>query len=283
MFLDPRLPPGLTLGLEMKLSALGATFVDACSKEAVCFSTPAALGDDSPGPLVVLFDGNLRAEHARALDRKPPALLLACRDGDQSLAPWETELLFAFLAQDSLVPSGSTSVEFHLRQPADMDAAATAAAQFVQASGGGSYVAGAAADVIYELAANALFDAPADMNGVARYAHRRGEALTMEPADAARARIVVDGEVLYIQTADKFGRLTPAPLAAAVRQIGGKVKVNTEGGGAGLGLIRVIDQSDLVAIRVARGRRCEVTCVLTMQNVRRRSARPKSVLFFSNT
>ena len=278
--LDERLEPGFAKRLEAKLAGLGVEPGRGPSGS-LTVSTYAALQDAAIEHLAILFDGKLGQEHSQALRRTPPALLLACRAPDGALAEWELGALAAFVTGDSLVPATGLSREFPLRQMPDIENAAAQTETFVRAAGGGSYPAAAAADVMHELAANALLDAPTNPDGSKRYAHRRHEAPTIAPEDAARARIVVSGEHIYLQAADRFGGLGPEPVAAALSQQGGRVHLNPDGGGAGLGILRMVDQSDLTVFRVARGRRCEVTCVVSAENVRRRSARPKSIWFLA--
>jgi hypothetical protein len=61
--------------------------------------------------------------------------------------------------------------------------------------------------------------------------------------------------------------------------LGTKARVDASGGGAGLGLRRVIEWSDLWSIRVSPGVSSEVLCVIDLTEARARSARPKSLFF----
>ncbi|NVJ03376.1 hypothetical protein HV824_35505, partial [Myxococcus sp. AM009] len=76
-----------------------------------------------------------------------------------------------------------------------------------------------------------------------------------------------------------------ADLGAAVRvpvlapRIHRRVQVDASGGGAGLGLRRILEHSDVVAVRVAAGRESRVLCVVDLGEARRRAAQPKSLLF----
>jgi hypothetical protein len=139
----------------------------------------------------------------------------------------------------------------------------------------------ACADVMYELAANALLDAPVDGSGAPRYAHRRDDpALRISPEDAAVIAFGVKGAHVFLGAVDRFGRLGPEPIARTLDGLGGRAKVNSEGGGAGLGMRRILEQSDLVAVRVVPGRTTEVLCAVELREVRRRAQGSKS-LFFS--
>ncbi len=56
-------------------------------------------------------------------------------------------------------------------------------------------------------------------------------------------------------------------------------RVDASGGGAGLGLRRILEHSDVVAVRVAAGRESRVLCVVDLGEARRRATQPKSLLF----
>lgn len=278
ILLDEKLPPALLRQLRAHLEGRGRALGEH-PDFSLSFTTPEALAFAAGRPAVVFFDGALNPGHVSALVGGRPALLVASRGPEGTLAQWELDALWAYITQDNLVPAGGKSLHFKLQQPPDIHAAAQDTLEFVRAAGGGSYASAAAADVMHELAANALLDAPANPDGSPRYAHRRDEAVTIAPEDTAHTRVVVAGKHIYIQASDRAGRLGPAPIAAAVAQIGGKIRLDVKGGGAGLGMFRLIDQSDLVCFRVARGRRCEATCVLTLEEVRRRTSRPKSLWY----
>ncbi|MDY7229626.1 hypothetical protein [Hyalangium rubrum] len=230
---------------------------------------------------LVLFDGRLTPEHAELLTRDPPVLLLATRGTDADMGPsdWEARLLGAVLRGEQLVPKGVEVARQRLMRLKDVQHAAEAAS-LVVAEAGGSKVAGQlAADVLHELAVNAMLDAPVDPQGQPKYAHRRTEVQQVDPEDACELALAVDGGRIYLEAVDRFGRLTTGPFARALASYGGKVQVNSSGGGAGLGLRRMIEHSDTIAVRVVRGRETRVLCAVDLGDVRRRAALPKSLLF----
>jgi hypothetical protein len=60
------------------------------------------------------------------------------------------------------------------------------------------------------------------------------------------------------------------------------MQVNVSGGGAGLGIRRILEQCDLIAIRVVPGRETRVLGVVGLGDARRRAALPKSLLYFKS-
>src|SRR5207249_3606570 len=84
---------------------------------------------------------------------------------------------------------------------------------------------------------------------------------------------------LMLWVSDRFGRMTIAPVVRAVGSLGGKAVVDSSGGGAGLGLRRLLEASDLVAWRVRRGKLCEVLAAIDLNGKRRRVGTAKTIFF----
>lgn len=136
----------------------------------------------------------------------------------------------------------------------------------------------AVVDVVHELAANALLDAPADAKGNPKYAHRRGPDVQIAPEDACEVFAAVEEDRIYLGARDRFGRFDPKFLARAIEGLDERARLNTSGGGGGLGLRRMVEQSDLLAVRVVPGKMTQMLCVVSLQPIRRRRATPKSLM-----
>ncbi|WP_426752972.1 hypothetical protein [Myxococcus sp. Y35] len=236
-------------------------------------------GPGSPsGPRrLLLFDGKLAPAHAESLRREPPALLLATRGADGRPSAWEVRLLGDLLRGAPLLPAGA--VRHRIQSVADISATADAAAKAVSQAGGARTAASLVGDVVHELAANAMLDAPVDAQGQHRYAHRRTEVREVASEDACELSYVVEDRRMWLEVVDRFGGLRPGPFARALEGWGGRVQVDASGGGAGLGLRRILEHSDAVAVRVATGRESRVLCVVDLGEARRRATQPKSLLF----
>ena len=228
---------------------------------------------------VALFDGKLTPDHAKLLETDPPTLLLACRDGAGPSA-WEARALAVCLTDAPLTASAPGPWSgWRIEQVADLHTLARDAEGLAKEAGAASGAAAAVADVMYELAANALFDAPVGRDGKPKYAFRRSGAVTIDRGDGCRAGFAAVGGRAYLFASDLFGRLTPGPVIKVIAGLGAKAKVDASGGGAGLGLRRVVEHSDLWSMRVSPGISSEVLCVLDLTEVRLRTARPKSLFF----
>jgi hypothetical protein len=228
---------------------------------------------------LVLFDGRLAPSHAELLRREPPALLLATRGEEGRPAAWDVRLLGALLRGGPLLPEGAAVTRHRLRRVADINTVADAASAAVGQARGSRVAAGLVADVVHELAVNALLDAPVDAQGQQRYAHRRTEVTEVAAEDACELSHAVEDGRMWLEVVDRFGGLRPGPFARALDGWGGRVRVDASGGGAGLGLRRILEHCATVAVRVSVGRESRVLCVVDLGEARRRATQPKSLLF----
>jgi hypothetical protein len=231
---------------------------------------------------LVLFDGRLGPSHAALLERDPPALLLATREAGGIPSAWEARVLASLLRGESLLPPGSAVAKLWLERVVDLKVASSEACSLVESSKGGRNTANLAADVMHELAANALLDAPADAHGTPYYAHRRDSVQAVAPEHICQVAMAVGEGGIYLEAVDLFGRLTPEPIARAVSSLGGRAQVNASGGGAGLGMRRILEHCDLIAVRVVPGKETRMLGVVGFGEARRRAALPKSLLYFKS-
>jgi hypothetical protein len=236
----------------------------------------------SPARELILFDGRLGPAHAPLFQREQPALLLAAREPGGLPSAWEVRVLASLLRGEPLMPPKAAVARLRLQRVEDIMGASSEASALVMFSRGSRSAAQIAADVMHELAANALLDAPVDENGTPRYAHRRGEVQGVAPEDACEVALAVGEGGIYLEAVDRFGRLTAAPIARALASFGGRAQVNASGGGAGLGMRRILEHGEFIAVRVVPRVETRMLCVVGFGEVRRRGALPKSLLYFQS-
>src|SRR5438132_14245833 len=106
---------------------------------------------------VAVYDGNLSAEHAAFFGRGPPALLLALRE-DGAPSAWESKLLGMLLRGDPW----PTNERWRVEGLEGLKNACLRAEEVAAGAGAKTNAARVASDVMHELCANALLDAPAD-------------------------------------------------------------------------------------------------------------------------
>jgi hypothetical protein len=239
-------------------------------------------GGRAPARELVLFDGRLGPSHAALLERTPPALLLATREPGGAPSAWEMRVLASLLRGESLMPPGAAVAKLWLERVVDLKGASSEAAALVEAAKGSRSAASLAAEVLHELAANALLDAPVDASGTPLYAHRRESVQAVAPEHICQVSFAVGEGGIYLEAVDLFGRLTPGPIARAVASLGGRMQVNASGGGAGLGMRRILEACELIAVRVVPGKETRMLGVVGLGEARRRAALPKSLLYFQS-
>ncbi|WP_257455714.1 hypothetical protein [Archangium lipolyticum] len=236
----------------------------------------------APARELVLFDGRLGPSHAAHLERTPPSLLLATREPGGTPSAWEMRVLASLLRGESLMPPGAAVAKLWLERVLDLKGASSEAAALVEASKGSRNAASLAAEVMHELAANALLDAPVDAKGTPLYAHQRESVQAVAPEHVCQVSFAVGEGGIYLEAVDRFGRLTPGPIARAVASLGGRMQVNASGGGAGLGMRRILEACELIAVRVVPGKETRMLGVVGLGEARRRAALPKSLLYFQS-
>src|SRR5205085_97191 len=97
--------------------------------------------------------------------------------------------------------------------------------------------------------------------------------------DGCKLGYGVASKRMFVVVTDRFGRFGVDPLAATLEGVGRPAQLKIAGGGAGLGLRKLVEGCDAVVVRVAPGRRTEVLCAVELSGPRRRAGLPKSVFY----
>lgn len=122
--------------------------------------------------------------------------------------------------------------------------------------------------VAEELLMNAIYDAPHDSNGKARYNHlTRDNAVTLKPEEYGKFRYACDGTFLAVSVVDPFGALSRSTILSYLKRCfsdgigegGGADK-----GGGGNGLFQIIQSSSLTVFNVKPKRTTEVIALLNI-------------------
>jgi hypothetical protein len=145
------------------------------------------------------------------------------------------------------------------------------------------------AEVAHEMLMNAMYDAPAGLDGLPRYAHDRKQDIELEEGELPMFRFAADGVHVALQIVDPFGRLTRTHvLDGILRGLAGSEGsgevLDTSGGGAGLGLYRIYSQSTVMVVDVVPGRYTSVTSFFDLDvNPRDVRTMPVSLHLFDPT
>ena len=142
--------------------------------------------------------------------------------------------------------------------------------------------AGPIAELGHELLMNAMYDAPADDQGKALYAHDRKATIELDTKHRPTFGFGSDGARLTISVRDPFGRLQRNHLfSGLVRGLDKQGQMDTSGGGAGLGFSVMYRSVTSLVCDVCPQRWTQVTAVLDL-DVGPRDLRslPRSICFF---
>ncbi|MBP6631547.1 MAG: hypothetical protein KBG28_10625 [Kofleriaceae bacterium] len=201
--------------------------------------------------------------------------------------PWEIGLVTRNVLDPGRDPTHVAEVfanpphtaKFRPRTSADRDAVVAEISTLAERAGAGARLAARVGEVAHELIMNAMYDAPADEYGRARYAHDRTVDITLDDADVPIVRFGTDGLMIGIQVTDPFGRLTRDHVAAGIARGAAGASddasaqvVDTSGGGAGLGLWRIYTGSAVTIIDLLPGQQTSVLAYFDM-DVAAREAR----------
>jgi hypothetical protein len=209
--------------------------------------------------------------------------------------PWEL-LLGARVALDAehsvprfsdLLGWGGTMVKYRPQTSRERDLVVAQLTSLTESLGLGARMAQKVADLSHELLMNAMYDAPVDQYGEARYAHDRTCEVSLLPSETPTIRFGFDGSMLAVQVSDPFGLLRRKHVLGGVlraRRAEHEDDVNrvldTSGGGAGLGLHRVYSSSSAVIVRVVPGSESSVTALVDVEvNPREARNMPVSLHF----
>lgn len=138
-------------------------------------------------------------------------------------------------------------------------------------------------ELAHELIMNAMYDAPVDERGVAKFAADRKAEIRLAERERPIVRVGSDGTRLILQVRDPFGRLERRHVVDGLARGFASGELDREHGGAGLGMIVCHNASAALVFDVARGQHTEVTALFELdQNLRDLRTQAKSLHVWSD-
>ena len=122
--------------------------------------------------------------------------------------------------------------------------------------------------VVDELVTNAIYNAPRDASGNAKYAKMsRREPVVLEPHEIGTLEFACDGNHIAVSQSDPFGALTHDTIVSYLTRclVKGPQQISDASGGAGIGLYRVFQSLSKFIINIEPGVRTEVISLIDLR------------------
>jgi hypothetical protein len=218
-----------------------------------------------------------------------PDFLPTPRAWDLAIAASQARKEGAGCSWHMLLPAWSMSAVWSLYSSFDRDSVMEAVSAHARALLADERLVEGITEVAYEMAMNAMYDAPADARGHAKYSHDRQRDIALEDDEVPTLWLASDGQTLILQVDDRFGRLRrehilegiSRGLSARTAQGAGEV-LNTAQGGAGLGIFRMFQTATSLIFDVNEGQATRVLALfdLTLRSRDRRMSPASLHLLF---
>ncbi|MCA9580586.1 MAG: hypothetical protein KC416_02250 [Myxococcales bacterium] len=205
-------------------------------------------------------------------------------DGAELLVTTQKILQDDIFGIDKYFPWGTPTKRIVVRRSSERQAALDEAAEFASTVKVASRLLDVFLTVTDELLTNAIFNAPVDETGKARYSHlHRTAEVELTEEEAVVLDLATDGRRLGIGVADQFGSLQADKvldyLAKCFRK--GEDQVDVKEGGAGLGLYYAFEALSQFTVNIEPGKRTEVIGLIDVSgSYRDYVARAKSFNIF---
>jgi hypothetical protein len=171
---------------------------------------------------------------------------------------------------------GATGFQLRVSDGAGREAAVARVADQAARIGAPKRQSDSLAELTHELLMNAMYDAPVDGRGRARFAHDRKAPVRLDGADAAQLRCASDGSRFAVEVEDRFGRLTREHVFGGIARGLRGGEQDRSHGGAGLGMLVLWRAATALHFDVAPGARTRVTALTDLdlnQRALRQAAR----------
>jgi CRP-like cAMP-binding protein len=135
-----------------------------------------------------------------------------------------------------------------------------------------------------EMMMNAVYDAPQDATGKAKYNHLpRSTPVDLHEGEYPSLKYGSDGNMLAISVTDPFGAINRSLIAKYIKSCidGAAGTLNTGKGGAGRGLHQILESCDFTIFNVHAGKQTEVIGLFDIEaSIQKKDTRPRFQFFF---
>ena len=216
--------------------------------------------------------------------------VLGRRDFESPPRAWEVLMVARRFVSAATAPLagfldwGFSHVELDVRSTADRDEAVMRIGEFVAGLGVPRRIVDMFGELGHELLMNAIYDAPVDQAGRAKYAGDRKADVRLLDHERPVVRLACDGSNLVLQVRDPFGRLERRHVVDGLARGLAGGEQDRSHGGAGLGMMVCHNSTSGLFFDVVPGRSTEVTALFELDmNLRELRTQAKSLHFWSST
>jgi len=214
--------------------------------------------------------------------------VLGRKDFESTPKPWELMLVLRRLVDPSQAPAINAYLDWGFAGYSEKvastharDASVGAVQAFINKLQVPKRIAEMFGELAHEMLMNAMYDAPADASGKAKYAADRKAEITLADPEQPTLRMATDGSKLVIQVKDPFGRLLRKHVFDGLARGLAQGEMDTSHGGAGLGMMVCHNSTAAMFFDVIPGKLTEVTGVFELDlNLREFRTQAKSLHFF---
>lgn len=215
--------------------------------------------------------------------------VLGRKDFESTPKPWELMLILRRLLDPTQAPRidayldwGFSGYQEKVASTAGRDTTVANIQAFINKLQVPKRISEMFGELAHEMLMNAMYDAPADSTGKAKYAQDRKADLTLLEAEQPTMRMATDGSKLVLQVKDPFGRLQRKHVFDGLARGLAQGEMDTSHGGAGLGMMVCHNSTAAMFFDVVAGKHTEVTGVFELDlNLREFRTQAKSLHFFS--
>jgi len=214
--------------------------------------------------------------------------VLGRKDFESTPKPWELMLILRRLNDAGALPAingyldwGCNGYQEKVPTTAARDASVQNVQAFINRMQVPKRISEMFGELAHEMLMNAMYDAPADATGKAKYALDRKAEISLLDAEQPTLKMATDGSKLVLQVKDPFGRLQRKHVFDGLARGLAQGEMDTSHGGAGLGMMVCHNSSAAMFFDVVPGRHTEVTAVFELDlNLREFRTQAKSLHFF---
>ncbi len=214
--------------------------------------------------------------------------VLGRKDFESTPRPWELMLILRRLNESATVPTinayldwGFQGYQEKVGSTSGRDASVASVQTFINRLLVPKRISEMFGELTHEMLMNAIYDAPADASGRAKYAQDRKADISLPEAEQPTLKMATDGTKLVLQVKDPFGRLLRKHVFDGLARGLAQGEMDTSHGGAGLGMMVCHNSSAAMFFDVVAGKHTEVTAVFELDlNLREFRTQAKSLHFF---